>query len=211
MLYPARLLGHRVRLLLGGACLLLIVPGCGTKESSLNEYVEQVQAVMDQGMMRYQALVASPEGQVLIVGGEQLADFTPQQLQLALNELADIQTNAMESADSITPPEQIADLHVLFFRRLPIEELATRAGIATDWYDLSESAEMIEYRNMLIGDQEVCAEFQATLDATERRGAFVDTPWIPGEMKEIVDAALGCSNLPEHPENFYRPPPLPED
>ena len=207
MLRPSLLFGHRVRLLLGGACLLLIVPGCGTKESSLNEYVEQVQAVMDQGVLRYQALLATPEGQVLIATGEQLADFTPQQLQLALNELAEIQVDAMELADSITPPEQIADLHVLFFRRLPIEELATRAGSATDWYDLSQSAEMIEYRNLLVGDQEVCAEFQATLDATEQRGAFVDTPWIPGEMKEIVDTALGCSNLPEHPEDFYRPPP----
>jgi hypothetical protein len=208
VLHPLRLLRHRV---LGAACLLLILPGCGTEESSLNEYVEQVQAVMNQGVLRYEALVGSPEGQVLIATGEQLADFTPQQLQLALNELADIQNNAMDSADTITPPEQIADLHVLFFRRLPIEKLAARAGTATDWYDLSESAEMIEYRNMLIGDKEVCAEFQATLDATEQRGAFVDTPWIPGEMKEIVDTALGCSNLPENPGDFYRPPPLPED
>jgi transposase-like protein len=52
-----------------------------------------------------------------------------------------------------------------------------------------------------------CAEFQAKLDATPDRGVFADTPWIPGELKETVNYALGCNSLPEPPEDACRPPP----
>lgn len=44
---------------------------------------------------------------------------------------------------------------------LPIVELAARAGIAADWYELFESPEMAAYRNALAADNQVCAEFQA--------------------------------------------------
>jgi hypothetical protein len=52
-----------------------------------------------------------------------------------------------------------------------------------------------------------CVEFQATLDATAKRGVFAEVPWMPGDLKEIVDYALGCSSLPQNPEDVYRPPP----
>jgi hypothetical protein len=67
---------------------------------------------------------------------------------------------------------------------------------------------MEAYRVALAGDNQVCVEFQATLDATADRGVFADVPWIPGELQEIVDYALGCSALPQNPEDAYRPPPL---
>jgi hypothetical protein len=35
---------------------------------------------------------------------------------------------------------------------------------------------------------------------------FADTPWIPGEMKEVVEAVLGCDLFPENPENIWRLP-----
>ncbi len=41
--------------------------------------------------------------------------------------------------------------------------------------------------------------------ATEARGAFADTPWLPGELKEIVSALLGCDVYPEHPEDTFGP------
>ncbi len=106
-----------------------------------------------------------------------------------------------------TPPEQIADLHALYFRELPISELAARAGTAADWDELSESAEMAAYRAGLAADNQVCADFQGKLDATAEREVFADSPWIPSELTEIVDYALGCSSLIEHPEDAYRPPP----
>ncbi len=196
-----------MRFMLVGICLVLTVSGCGGGEMSLNEYVDRVDAILDRGMQQYEELVASPVGEVLIAEAEQLADFTPRQLQAALQQVAEIQAEALEAANAIEPPEQIADLHDLFFRELPIEELAARAGTAADWYELSDSPEMAAYRDGLAGDKQVCAEFQARLDATEGRGAFADTPWVPSEMKEIVEASIGCSDLAEHPENSYRPLP----
>ncbi len=55
---------------------------------------------------------------------------------------------------------------------------------------------MAAYREALAADNQVCAEFQSKLDATADRGVFVDTPWIPGELKEIVNYALGCDCAP---------------
>lgn len=152
-------------------------------------------------------LLASPEGEVLVVEGAQLAEFTPQDLQVALERLGQIQVEALAAANSIDRPGQIADLHVLFFRRLPIDELAARAGTAADWEELSESQEMAAYRAGLIDDERVCTEFQTKLDATVERGVFTDVPWIPGELTEIVEYALGCGSLVEDPEDVYRPPP----
>ena len=50
----------------------------------------------------------------------------------------------------------------------------------------------------------VCAEFQAKLDSTAARGVFADTPWIPSEMKEVVDAVIGCDTIPEDVDDVFR-------
>ncbi|NNJ48698.1 MAG: hypothetical protein HKP18_12800, partial [Acidimicrobiia bacterium] len=97
-------------------------------------------------------------------------------------------------------------IHTLYFRELPLRELAARAATAASWEELSESAEMAAYRDALEADNQVCAEFQATLDATADRGAFVDVPWMPSELSEIVDYALGCGGQPSNPQDAYRPP-----
>ncbi len=194
-----------------------MVAACGGGEMSLTEYTERVDAIFVRGIQQYEVVVGSPQGLVLIVGqgshlgfddqGAQLTDFTPQDLHVALEQVAEIQTEAMDAAAALDPPEQIADLHALYFRELPIAELAARAGTAADWDELSESQEMAAYRAALAADNQVCAEFQAKLDATSERGAFADMPWIPNELTEIVDYALGCTSLIEHPDDVYRPPP----
>jgi hypothetical protein len=196
----------------------LLVAACGGGEMSLAEYVERIDAIFVRGIEQYEALVASPEGFVLIAGqgphfgfddqGAQLTDFSPKDLHVALERLAEIQAEALEAAAAIDPPPRISDLHALYFRELPIAELAARAGTATDWEDLSASPEMAAYRKALAADSQVCADFQAELDATAERGTFAASPWIQSDLEEIVDYALGCDSLPEHPEDAYRPPPV---
>jgi hypothetical protein len=186
---------------------------------SMAEYVESLDAIFERGVQRYEEVVASPEGLVLIVGqgehlgfddqGLELADFTPQDLHVALERVAEIQDEALEAAAAITPPRQIADLHALYFRELPLADLAARAGTASSWEELSDSPEMAAYRNALEADNQVCADFQATLDATSARGVFADVPWMPSELSEIVDYALGCASLPANPQDAYRPAPAP--
>jgi hypothetical protein len=199
-------------------CVAITVAACGGGgEMSLTEYVESVDAIFARGIEQYEAVVSTPQGLVLIVGqgshlglddhGTQLTDFTPQDLHVALEQVARVQADALQAAAAINPPEQVADLHALFFRELPIAELAVRAGTAADWEELSESAEMAAYRKALAADNQACAEFQAKLDSTADRGVFTDTPWIPNDLKETVNYALGCDELPAHPEDAYRPTP----
>lgn len=192
-----------------------LLTACGG-EMTMTEYVEAMDAIFDRGLERYETVIASPEGMVLIVGqgdhlgfgggGLQLTDFTPHDLHVALEAVAEIQDEALRSAAAIDPPEQLEELHALYFRELPIAELAARAETASDWTELSASAEMAAYRTALEGDIAVCMEFQETLDEIAQRGAFTDVPWMPGELTEIVEYALGCSALPQNPQDAYRPP-----
>jgi len=182
---------------------------------SLSEYADRLDAVFQEGIAGYETLVASPEGSVLIAGqgshlslegdGSVLTDFTPQDLHVALVKVAELQDRALEMAHDIDPPDQLEELHVLFFRQLPITELAERARTAATWEELSASPEMAAYRDGLERDNQTCAEFQATLDATADRGAFVDAPWMPGRLTEIIDYGLACDGLPSNPQDVYRP------
>ncbi len=196
-----------MRLMLLGLCMVL-VSSCGGGEMSLTEYVEAVNDINGRAMLQYQEMVlANPQGAVIVADRAQLNDFTPHDLQVALERTVEIQAEALEATAAIEPPQQIADLHYLFFKSLPLEALAVRAGTAADWDELSESPEMEAYRDALVKDIRVCVDFQARLDATAERGAFANTPWIPSEMKEIVDVVLGCDQYPANPEDLYRPLP----
>jgi len=187
---------------------MVLVSSCGGGEMSLTEYVENVNAINGRAMQQYGAMVdANPQGAVIVADRAQLEEFTPHDLQVALELTAEIQAEALEAATAMEPPEQVADLHSLFFKSLPLEALAVRAGSAADWDELSESPEMEAYRDALVKDILVCLDFQARLDATAERGAFANTPWIPSEMKEIVEVVLGCDQYPANPGDLYRPLP----
>ncbi len=199
----------RLRRVWAGACLVLMVAGCGGGEMSLTEYVERLNVIMDRAIQQGLELVAGPPGAVIAAEGEQLADFTPQDLQLALERVGEIEVESREAAAAIEPPEELADLHNLFFDTRfasAREALAARAGTAATWEELSETPEMVAYRTAVTVDRQACIDIQAELDATAQRGVFADTPWIPGELKEVVETVLGCATFPENPEDLYRPP-----
>ena len=196
-----------MRFMLLGFCMVL-VSSCGGGEMSLTEYVDAVNIINGRAMQQYGEMVdANPQGAVVVADRAQLHEFTPHDLHVALERTAEIQAEALEATAAIEPPEQIADLHHLFFKSLPLEALAVRAATAADWDELSESPEMEAYRDALVKDILVCGDFQARLDATAERGAFANTPWIPSEMKEIVEVVLGCDQYPANPEDLYRPLP----
>ena len=191
----------------------LLLFGCGGGEMSLPEYVVDVNAIVDRARQQYEALVASPQGAVLVAEGAQLALFTPHDLQAAFEGVKEIEIEVRDATDAIEPPEQIADLHDLFFDfddesfTSAQDALATRAGTAADWEELSVTPEMAAYRAALAEDKQRCTDFEAALDATAERAVFGNTPWIPSELTEIVDAVIGCAGYPENPEDVYRPLP----
>ena len=194
-------------------CLALLVAACGGGEMSLTDYVASINATVDRASQQYSDLVTSPQGEVLVAERAQLTDFTPQDLQVALGRVREIEAEVEEAVDAIEPPEQVADLHNLLFDFdddfiSSQEALAVEAGEAADWEELSESPEMAAYRAALAKDKQECAESQAELNTiAERREIFADEPWIPDELKEIFEVVLGCEGYPEHPEDVYRPPP----
>jgi hypothetical protein len=196
-------------------CVALLVSGCGGgdegDELSLTEWVEGLNALIDRASQQYEELVASPQGAVLVAEGAQLADFTPQDLQVALERLGEIEMEILEAGAAIEPPAQVADLaNLLSDDRFTLARvaLAARAGSATSWEELSETPEMAAYRTALAGDKQACIDLQAKLDATAERGVFEDVPWIAGEFKEVVEAFLGCDGPHmRNPEDVYRPPP----
>lgn len=187
--------------------LALVLAACGGGELSLTEYVERINAMESE---------AGRQAARLFTEADEITDFTPQQLQGGLERaLREIRLPLQEAADAIEPPSQIAEIHHLMWdwheEFIAVEEaLAARAGVAPDttdgWVELSDSPEMAAYRNAIAEGKQVCTDFQATLDATAERGVFADSPWIPGEMKEVVEAVLGCPWFPENPQDVYRYP-----
>jgi len=119
---------------------------------------------------------------VLVAEGTQLTDCAPQDLQVGLGRVREIEAEVEEAVDAIEPPEQVADFHDLLFDFddnfiTAQEALAARAGTAVDWEELSESPEMAAYRAALAEDKQECADSQAELNAiAERREIFADTP-----------------------------------
>lgn len=201
----------RIASALVALCLVPFLDGCSGGAVSLTEYVDQINAAAEP---------ASQRGAELIAEAEAVTDFTPQVLQAGLDRgLQEIRIPLQEAVEDIDPPDQISELHDLMWQWhadfITVEaQLADRAGEAADtaagWEALSDSTEMAAYRNALATGKQVCTDLQSELDATEARGAFAETPWIPGELKEIVDAVLGCEWFPEHPEDVYRYPPIPD-
>jgi hypothetical protein len=106
-------------------------------------------------------------------------------------------------------PDEISDLHDLFIGwitaiRQAGEALAGRADTVGNWDQLLQSAEYKTYETTLTGGAEVCNEFQAKLDAWAARGIFADTPWIPGDLRDVADAVIGCDTIPEDLDAVFR-------
>ena len=111
-------------------CVMLLLGGCGGGEMSLTEYVDRLNAIMTGAIQQGEALFASPQGAVLAEGA-QLSDFTPGDLQAALERVGEIEVVLREATTAIEPPEEIADLHnLLFDTRFAFarKALAARAG-----------------------------------------------------------------------------------
>ncbi len=185
----------------------LLVGACGGGEMTLTEYVDRLNAVIAEAIPQGEALFADPRGAVMAEGA-QLSNFTPQDLQFALGEVEEIEVAISDAVTDIDPPAAVAEFHNLYFDTrysTAREALAARAGTATDWEELSDTPEMAAYRTAVAEDKQTCIDFQADMDATDERGAFADTPWLPSELKEIVSALLGCDVYPQHPEDMFRP------
>ncbi len=190
-----------VRCVMVGLGVGSLVFGCGEGAMSLTEYSDRLNAIGDRINPRAELLIAELE-----------RSTSPSDVNAAMERIVALRLESIDATDELDPPEQIADLHELFLdweeQLLPIEEaLAARARGAEGWEELLVSTEVLDYRAALVEGKEVCIEFQRRLDATAERGVFADTPWLPAELKESVEARLGCDLFPENPESVFSPIP----
>ena len=186
-----------------GICVTVIVvaSGCGGGDMSLSEYVDEMNTI---------GVRVAQQSDMVFAEAEQIA--TPSDVNAWMERVRPLRIEILEGFEGVDPPEEVADLHRLisdWMAKIIVvdEALAARASAVVGWEEFSQSSEMAAYRAALAEGKTVCTDFQAKLDATAARGVFADTPWIPGELKEVVDAALGCESFPENPEAVYRQPP----
>lgn len=175
---------HKVAVLV----LVVAVVSCGEDRPTLAEYVERINGIVAEGRHRAEAEY---------VAYRSIPSPTAEDTRLLLERELDIRLDVHAALVELDPPEAVSDLHrtLVDWHAGAIEAegaLTERAGVAGDWTELAQSEESLAY-DALLGDGLVaCRQLQAELDATTAQGAFVDTPWIPRSLMEVVEAVLGC-------------------
>ena len=174
----------------GGVALAVLIGACGSSSLTLTEYVDELNDVVAEGNDRirplYADLATAAEPDLATVSG-------------LFEEEAAIRAELQSSLADLDVPEQIAELHTALvdWHGALIEaqqSLARDVATAGSWRDFQESPEFAAFDEFMQEGLAGCLELQAALDATAARGTFSDAPWIPGELKEVVDAALGCES-----------------
>ena len=168
-------------------CLAVLLARCGGGRLSLTEYAETLEAI------------ASELSEQLEVGDVRMSTGTPtvEDAREVLTDAVDVRAEFQEALTALDPPDDVADLHAdlvdLHAQIISAQEaFAARTETATGLEELEQSAEAQAYRAMVAESVSVCEEFQARIDATADRDVFVDTPWIPADLKEVVEATFGC-------------------
>jgi hypothetical protein len=172
------------------AVAAIALTGCGSDESTLSEYAEEVEGLvltMNSGLDDLEAL--------------------PDEYSLSLDDVRTYATERvalrfefLEAFRALEPPDRVEEFHraaLNVMERLTAAEAAlaeearavdnpvaatrlweTDAGVAAQQADEEAIA--------------LCKAAQAEFDATEENAVAAGVPWIPGEMKEVVRVALYC-------------------
>jgi hypothetical protein len=169
---------------------VLLAVSCGAATAPLTAYVEEFNRLAED---TYVPLRAAWQEYA------ELGDPTPADLAVVLDRDIELRSRAQDAFAGLHPPDQIDQLHGLFIgwhARLVADEqqLLVRVGAASTWSQVEESQELARYRATLDIGALACRELGSALAATESRG-FSEVAWLPGDMKEAVDVALGCDVL----------------
>ena len=186
--------------ILAAAALCLVLAACSDSSLSMSEYGDRLNEIRG---------TYEPQAEAVWVEYLQVPQPTLEDLRVFIGREVAIRTEIEDEIRALDPPEEIVDLHGLVADwitalRQAGEGLRDRAGTVAGWDSLFESAEYRIFEATLTGGTVVCTEFQTKLDTTTARGVFADTPWVPSEMKEVVDAVIGCDTIPEDVDDVFR-------
>jgi hypothetical protein len=173
------------------ACLLSMVVACGGGELTLGEYAEEVEALtttmyaaLDDLVYTFETASEADRDAGALYGG----------MAVAFAELLD-------GLEAIDPPAEVADLHDLsldIMARLTAaqETFARRVEDSAEGGDpgLENTPEALALRAVQDEMIAFCQARQAEFDATADREVLAENPWIPAEMREVVDVLFGCGS-----------------
>ncbi len=171
--------------------LVLLVAGCGDGELSMADYATQVESLLTSMNGRIDALDVEERSQTSTL--ESARNFWETKV-VARQEFID-------GLESIEPPEEAAEMHGaalgLVTRLKDADEaVAELVGMMETERELRLLDESAEFLATEVVDEEalaLCRAAQAEFDSTADREVFGDTPWIPSELREVIDVAFGCS------------------
>lgn len=171
----------------------LLLVACGGGPLSLAEYNEQGLAVVTAMEERLYALDAEWDSQTATVDD----------VRTYWNKRIGAYETAVEGLEAIEPAAGAAELHdrgMELFGKLVAAEQAVAIRVASfemvtgpeQWWDTAEGAAVRDVQEEIYS---FCLIFQDMYDATVERVAVADVPWIPSEMKEIVQVDIGCETV----------------
>ena len=171
---------------MASACIVFVVAACGGGTLSLTEYSELFQSSSFAVIDEFDVLEAQWASATTVEDGKEVLDRA-----------VAIRTDLQNSLTDVNSPEALADFHgdlvALLGRNLAATEAwAVRAETAGSLDELKESSEALAYWELDAEMRPLCLEFQSRLDATAEPEIFAEVPWVPGEMKEVVNLVLGC-------------------
>lgn len=172
-------------------CLAILLPSCGNGELTLGEYAEELEVLVTTMNRKITVLDSNLESEPLTIEGTQ--NYFEEKI-AARDEL-------LEGFRAIEPPEEAADMHAASLGIVGKLTDAERA-MAQQADGIETAEELSELWNTQAGltthavDEEArafCATAQTQFDSTTDRAAAFDGPWIPSELKEVVQVFFGCS------------------
>jgi len=156
---------------------------------SLGEYAEEVER-----------LVVTMNQRIDDGEAEVAADPTLERAQSYATDRLDARHDFIEAFEALEPLEEVADLHAtaldIFNRLVTAETVLADLVMAADTFEEADAVWITPqgeaFRRIDEEAVALCAVVQADLDATQQRDVFSDMPWIPPEMKEVIDVAFRC-------------------
>jgi len=180
----------RLRHIWVGAVLILVVAACGGDSITLTEYNSQGSA-----------LVLVMEERLLALDVEWDANEpTVERARSYWDRRIEARVETLEGLRELETPEELADLMgegLDLFTQLTSAEKSLAVRVSSyetvtgpaEWWSTPEGLAVLAL------DEEMnayCLVVQARYDATIERIVLSDVPWIPSEMKEIVQVDIGC-------------------
>ncbi len=165
----------------------VLVAGCGSGSPTLTEYSERLEALGADLSTELDVL-----DERMSAGEPSVADAME-----TLSRAVEARTEFQDGITALEPPavletihNDLVDLHARVIAAQ--EDWADAAGSAGSLAELEQDEAAVAFRSLLDDAVAACHDIQERLDATAERETAAGTPWVPVEMKEVVEVALGC-------------------